>query len=72
MTGVVSLEAAGFEVNSNELEEIVDFLDNGYFQFNTTGLSAHIDLELDLLPGFHIDLFTANVTSIPLDPISVR
>lgn len=71
MTGNIELTAGGFSINSSTSDEIMDFFNDGYLEFDATGISAYMDFELAFLPGFSALEFTARLPSIPLGAIEI-
>lgn len=51
--------------------EVIEFFENGFFKFAANGVAAHIELDVSLLPGFSVPLFTANLAKFPLGAIAV-
>lgn len=71
MTGNIELIAGGFSINSSSLDALMDFFDDGYLEFDATGISAYMDFELAFLPGFKTFEFVAQLPSIPLGAIEI-
>lgn len=70
MTGSIDLIAGGFDIGDDDLENIMDFFENGYLEFDANNISANMTLEIDLSPGFNPH-FTAQLPDIPLGAIAV-
>lgn len=71
LSGNIELVAGGFTINSTEIDEVWDFVHNGYLNFNVRSMAAMMDFELTFLPGFTIRDFTAKLPSIPLGAIAI-
>ena len=71
MTGNIALTAGGFSLDSSGVDAVMDFFDEGYLEFDATGISANIDLELAFLPGFSVLSFVPQLPSIPLGAITI-
>ncbi|KAK5717517.1 hypothetical protein LTR17_016051 [Elasticomyces elasticus] len=48
--GEIELIAGGFTVDTSDLEEVKDFLEDGFLEFSVNGFSALMDFQLSFLP----------------------
>lgn len=76
VSGDIKVTAGSVNVSSchygwTEADEVCDFFESGWFDFEATNLGAHMEFGLDFLPGFTIASTTPRLPEIPIGAISL-
>ncbi|KAK4959419.1 hypothetical protein LTR10_004223 [Elasticomyces elasticus] len=69
--GEIELIAGGFTVDTSDLEEVKDFLEEGFLEFSVNGFSALIAFQLSFLPGFKLRQFNAGLPPVGIPGLSI-
>ncbi|KAK5693984.1 hypothetical protein LTR97_009602 [Elasticomyces elasticus] len=69
--GEIELIAGGFTVDTSDLEEVKDFLEEGFLEFSVNGFSALMAFQLSLLPGFKLRQFNAGLPPVGIPGLSI-
>ena len=74
-TGTLELVEGNFNINttqsSSETENIIQFLEGGFIQFSANNMTAHIELEVSLQPGFTVNPFTVHLPTLTIPGFKV-
>jgi hypothetical protein len=74
-TGKLELVEGNFNINttqnSTEVENIIHFFDGGFVAFSANDMTAHIELEVSLQPGFAIGPFIAHLPTLAIPGFQV-